>query len=65
MNVDTAYPACIGFTGGTGETSNMTYGAMSATPSKIFAQAFSVAADSPQAHVVKSNARKSPLPKQS
>jgi hypothetical protein len=64
MNVDTAYPSCIGFTGGTAETSNVAYGPMSATPSKIFAQAFNVAADSPQAHVTKPNARTAPLPRQ-
>ncbi len=64
MNVDTAYPSCIGFTGGTAETSNVAYGPMSATPSKIFAQAFNVAADSPQAHVTKPNARTAPMPRQ-
>lgn len=62
VNLDTAYPGCIGYTGGTGETSNVTYGPMSAAPSKVFAQAFNVAADSPQARVIKPNARKAPLP---
>jgi hypothetical protein len=65
MNVDTAYPSCIGFTAGTAETSNISYGAMSATPSKVFAQAFNIVADSPQAHVIKPAARKAPLPRQS
>jgi hypothetical protein len=64
MNVDTAYPGCIGYIGGTAETSNITYGAMSATPAKIFAQAFNIEADSPQAHAAKTNARKAPTPKQ-
>jgi hypothetical protein len=62
MNVDTAYPSCIGYTGGTAETSNVSYGAMSSTPSKMLWQAFNVIADSPQAHVVKANARKAPVP---
>ena len=30
MNVGTSYPTCIGFTGGTAETSNIGYGALGA-----------------------------------
>jgi hypothetical protein len=46
MNVDTSYPSCIGFTGGTAEGSNIGYGALEATPSTVFCQAFAVTSKS-------------------
>ena len=42
MNVDASWPSCIGFTGGTAESSNIGYGALESRPSKMFAQAFGV-----------------------
>ena len=61
MTVSGSYPSCIGFTNGTGETSNMGYGSLGATPSKTFSQAFSVKPESAAAHFVKPGARKSSL----
>jgi Ricin-type beta-trefoil lectin domain-like len=58
MNVDTSYPTCIGFIGGTAETSNMGYGALGAKPSKLFSQAFGIVPDSAQVRMAKPNARK-------
>lgn len=53
MNVDTSYPTCIGFIGGTAETSNMGYGALGATPSTLFSQAFGVVPDIPYARITR------------
>jgi hypothetical protein len=61
MTVDTSYPNCVGFIGGTAETSNVAYGKLGATPNKTFSQAFSVKADSAVAHFVKPAARKLPM----
>ena len=61
MNADTAYPTCIGFTGGTGETSNIAYGALGAKPNRLFAQPFGVVPDSPHVRLVRPNARKLPV----
>jgi hypothetical protein len=60
MNVDTSYPTCIGYKGGTGETSNMGYGALGAKPSRLFSQTFGVVPDTPQMRQAKPNARKLP-----
>ena len=42
MNVLNAWPACIGYQGGTAEGSNIGYSALEATPSTKFSQAFGV-----------------------
>jgi hypothetical protein len=60
MTVDTSYSACIGFTGGTAETSNIGYGALEATSSTMFSQVFRVVSDSAQSRQAKPNARKLP-----
>jgi hypothetical protein len=62
MNVDTSYPTCIGFIGGTAETSNIGYGALGANPSALFSQAFGVVPDSAKTRKVKPNARKLTAP---
>ncbi len=64
MNVDPSYPTCIGYIDGTGETSNMGYGALGAKSNTLFAQAFGVVSDSAQARRAKPKARKltAPLP---
>ena len=62
MTVDTSYPGCIGFIGGTAETSNIGYGPLEAKPSTMFSQAFAVVADSAQARQARPNARKLPAP---
>jgi virginiamycin B lyase len=61
MNVSGSYPGCIGFIGGTAETSNIAYGELPAIPSTTFSQAFSVKPDSATAHMAKPGARKLPL----
>lgn len=62
MNVGTSYPPCIGYDRGTGETSNIGYGAPGANPSKLFSQAFGVVPDIAQMRQVKPNARILPIP---
>jgi hypothetical protein len=62
MNVDTSFPTCIGFNGGTAETSNIGYGALGAKPSTLFSQAFGVVPDSAQVRQAKPNARKLTAP---
>ena len=62
MNVDASYPACISFTGGTAETSNIGYSALGANPGTLFSQAFGVVPDTAQARQPKPNARKLTLP---
>jgi hypothetical protein len=42
LTVDTSYSPCIGYIGGTAETSNMGYGALGANPNNLFAQAFGI-----------------------
>jgi hypothetical protein len=65
MNVDTSYPSCISFNGGTAETSNIGYGALAASPSTLFSQAFAVVPDSAKVRQARPNARKltAPSPK--
>jgi hypothetical protein len=46
MNVDASWPSCIGFTGGTAESSNIGYGPLESRPSTMFEQAFGVVPDS-------------------
>jgi hypothetical protein len=55
-----SYPGCIGYIGGTAETSNVSYGPMSAVPAKLLAQAFTVTPDSAQARKANPQARKAP-----
>jgi len=62
MNVDTSYPTCIGYVDGTGETSNIGYGALGANPSTLFSQAFGVVPDSAKVGQAKPNARKLTAP---
>jgi hypothetical protein len=47
MTVDW-WPACIGYQGGTAESSNIGYSVLEATPSTLFSQAFGVLPDTPQ-----------------
>jgi hypothetical protein len=61
MTVDTSYPTCIGYIDGTAETSNIGYGALPATPSTIFSQAFGVVPDGAQVRKANPNARKLPV----
>jgi hypothetical protein len=58
MTVDTAYPNCIGFKGGTAETSNVGYGALGATPQALFAQPFGVVTTTARPQKTNPNARK-------
>jgi hypothetical protein len=60
MTVDW-YPVCIGYQGGTAETSNIGYGDLSATPGVLFSQPFGVVADTAQAREANPHARKLPL----
>jgi hypothetical protein len=62
MNVGTSYPTCIGFTGGTAETSNIGYGALGAKPSTLFSQAFGVVPGSAEVRQTKPDARKLTAP---
>jgi hypothetical protein len=55
-------PTCIGFIGGTAETSNIGYGALGANPRTLFSQAFGVVPDSAQTRQAKPNARKLTAP---
>jgi hypothetical protein len=41
LTADASYPSCIGYTNGTGETSNIAYGQVSSTPSTTLTQSFS------------------------
>jgi hypothetical protein len=61
MTVDW-WPACIGYTGGTAESSNIAYSVLEATPSTLFSQAFGVVQDSAQMREANPNARKLPVP---
>ncbi len=58
MIVDSSWPTCIGYQGGTGESSNIGYSALEATPSTLFSQAFGVVQDSPHMRRKNPNARK-------
>jgi hypothetical protein len=58
---ETSYPPCIGYTNGTGETSNVAYGQLCATPSTMFSQAFSVQSETAQVRIAKPGARESPI----
>jgi hypothetical protein len=60
MTPDTAYPPCIGYIDGTGETSNIGYGELSATPSTMFSQPFYVLPEDPSMHTAKPDARRLP-----
>jgi hypothetical protein len=62
MTVDW-WPSCIGYTGGTGESSNVGYSVLEAMPSTLFSQAFGVLQDSAQMRQINPNARKLPVPK--
>ena len=62
MAVSTGYPNCIGYKGGTAETSNVAYGPMSAVPAKLLAQTFKVMPDSTQVRIANPQARKAPHP---
>ena len=60
MTVDW-WPACIGYTGGTAESSNIAYSVLEATTSTLFSQAFGVVQDSAQMREANPNARKLPV----
>ncbi|HEY6345462.1 MAG TPA: hypothetical protein VIY49_28530 [Bryobacteraceae bacterium] len=60
MNVDASWPSCIGFTGGTAESSNIGYGPLETRPSKMFSQAFGVVPDTEQARQKNLKGRKNP-----
>lgn len=57
MTVDW-WPTCIGFTGGTAESSNVAYSVLEAKPNTLFSQAFGVLPDSAQMREANPNARK-------
>lgn len=61
MNVDASWPSCIGFTGGTAESSNIGYGALEVRSSKMFAQAFGVVPDTGLARQMNLKGRKNPI----
>ena len=61
MNVDASWPSCIGFTGGTAESSNIGYGALEVRASTMFSQAFGVVPDTAQARQVNPKGRKLPV----
>jgi hypothetical protein len=61
MNVDASWPSCIGYTGGTGESSNIGYGPLESRPSKMFSQAFGVVPDTGQARQKNLKGRKLPI----
>jgi hypothetical protein len=61
MSVDASWPSCIGFTGGTAESSNIGYGALEARSSKMFAQAFGVVPDTGLARQMNLRGRKNPI----
>jgi hypothetical protein len=61
MNVDASWPSCIGFTGGTAESSNIGYGALESIPSKMFEQAFGVVPDSGLVRQMNLKGRKLPI----
>jgi hypothetical protein len=60
MTVDW-WPPCIGYTGGTGESSNIGYGALGSAPDVLFAQPFSVVADSAKVREANPAGRKGPI----
>jgi hypothetical protein len=63
LTVDTQYPTCIGYNGGTAEGSNIGYGPMCATPSTLLSQAFDVLPQSARMMLqVNPNARKLSAP---
>jgi hypothetical protein len=61
MNVDASWPSCIGFTGGTAESSNIGYGPLEVRSSKMFSQAFGVVPDSGQVRQENLKGRKLPI----
>lgn len=61
MNVDASWPSCIGFTGGTAESSNIGYGPLELRSSKLFAQGFGVVPDTAQARQINLKGRKLPI----
>lgn len=61
MNVDASWPSCVGFTGGTAESSNIGYGALESRPSKMFEQAFGVVPDTGQVRQMNMKGRKLPI----
>ena len=61
MNVDASWPSCIGFTGGTAESSNIGYGALESRPSKMFEQAFGVVPETGQVRQMNMRGRKLPV----
>jgi len=61
MNVDASWPSCIGFTGGTAESSNIGYGALESRPSKMFEQSFGVVPETGQVRQMNMRGRKLPV----
>ena len=61
MTVDASWPSCIGYTGGTGESSNIGYGPLESRPSKMFAQSFAVAPSSGAVQMMNPKGRKLPI----
>jgi hypothetical protein len=61
MNVDASWPSCIGYTGGTGESSNIGYGPLESRPSKMFEQAFGVVPESGLVRQMNPRGRKLPV----
>lgn len=61
MNVDASWPSCIGFTGGTAESSNMGYGPLESRPSNIFEQSFGVVSETGQVRQPNLKGRKNPI----
>jgi Ricin-type beta-trefoil lectin domain-like len=62
MTVDSSWPGCIGYTGGTGESSNIGYSLLEATPGTLFSQAFGVVQGSAQVRQINPQGRKLPVP---
>jgi hypothetical protein len=60
MTVDSSWPPSIGYTGGTGESSNIGYSALEATQGPLFSQAFGVVPASAQTKQENPRARKLP-----
>jgi len=61
MNVDASWPSCIGFTGGTAESSNIGYGPLESRASNMFEQAFGVVSETPQVRQQNVKGRKLPI----
>jgi len=57
MTVDW-WPACIGYQGGTAESSNIAYSVLEARPNTLFSQAFGIVPDGGQMRQANPNARR-------